>query len=172
MYTKKRIRLLALLLSIFFLFAGCGGEDKPFEQLFDKTVITARELEIEGLEESGEKLSQSVIITDYQSYQSAWNELKNVYSAELPVIEEEAFANSAYLLIVHRVPAIQIYEYQVKEVSASDGMLFVQSELAKDPEQPADQAIGRIVIFVRLDKELIQDIKKVSVKTERVDKKF
>ena len=83
---KNSTRLLALFLSMLFLFVGCGGEDKSFEQLCD--INTGLEPKLSGLQDSGD---------DQMCYQ---------------------------------------------------------------------------VVLVRLDKELVQDVQKVSVKTERVDKTF
>ena len=175
MYTRKQgikkyVQALALLLCAVFLFAGCGGEKKPFEQLCDLNVGII--LKLNGLQDSGEKYTSSILISDYESFQSVRDELEAEYLVKLPKVKEKAFEKYTYLLIVHTVSSLKKYEYRVKEVSVDQKTLFVRSELAQDPEKPAMQAEGRRVVLVRLDKELVQDVQNVSVKTEYVDKSF
>ena len=77
-----------------------------------------------------------------------------------------------YLLIVHTVSKLKDYEYQVKEITADQETLFVQAELAEDSDQWGGQVVCYRVVLVRLDKELVQDVQKVSVKTEHIEKMF
>lgn len=55
---KKGKKFLALFLSVFFLFAGCGGENKSYEQLCD--INTGLEPKLSGLQESGEKNTRRI----------------------------------------------------------------------------------------------------------------
>lgn len=170
MYTKKGKRLLALFLSMLFLFAGCGEQDdKPFEQIFDKTVKTGGKPKITGLQESGENETLSVMITDFEAYESARNELKTTNMVEMPKVKEKMFEDNAYLLIVKFVSQIRDYKHQVIDISVDHGILTVYTTLEKDDQLMAATMGCYQATLVRLDKELVQDIEKVIVKTEYVD---
>lgn len=93
----KSLKLLFLFLSMLFLFAGCGGEDKPYEQLCDITSHIAGKPEISGLQESEKNATDSVIFTDFEAYQNACDLLKTTYQLELPKVKEKAFENNVYL---------------------------------------------------------------------------
>ena len=163
---------MALFLSVFFLFTGCGGEDKPYEQICDITSKTGGKPRITGLCESGENDTETVIITDFQVYENVREQLITGNIVELPKIKEKKFEEDVILVIVRTLSDIRDYEYQVKEVSADQGTLFVKSELSQDTKQWGSPQECYQVALVRLDKELVQDVQKVSVKTERVDKTF
>ncbi len=167
---KKGIRLLTLLLSLLFLFTGCGGEDKPFEQLCD--INTGLDPKLSGLQDSGEHGTRHMLIHDYESFQNTRDELQTKNVVKLPKVKEKKFKNNVYLLVIKTVPQIKDYEYQVKKISADRGALIVQAELVQDPEQGGGEQMCYQVALVRLDKELVQDVQKVSVKTKRVDKTF
>lgn len=179
MYAKKEtvqkgVRLLAILLCVLFLFAGCDGEDKPFKQLCDITLHNGGKPVIAGLQESGENSfeTETVCITEYETYQRICDQLRASNKIELPKVKEKVFEEHVLLLIVHFLPMYKQYEYQVTDISADQGELFVRAELAEDPKQWGNQQECHQVVLVRLDKELVQDVEKVSVKTERVEKFF
>ncbi len=167
---KKGKKFLALFLSMLFLFAGCGGENKSYEQLCD--INTGLEPKLSGLQESGEKNTRHMLIRDYESFQSVRDELQTKNAVELPKIKKDTFDNSTIILMVHTVPQSKKYEYRVKEISVNRKTLTVISELVEDREVGGDDQVCYRVVLVRLDKKLVQDVQKVSVKTERVDEKF
>lgn len=166
---KNSTRLLALFLSMLFLFVGCGGEDRPYEQIFDETSKTGNELRISGLQESGESVSRSAFITDFEAYQSVRDELKASNIVELPKMKEKAFEDNLYLLIVRAVPQIRDYKYQVKDILVEKEMLTVQYAIEEDDQLMAAQMGRDQIVLIRLDKELVQDVEKVTVKTEYMD---
>ena len=161
---------MALLLSLLFSFAACGGEDKPFEQLCDE--YTGLKPQLSGLQDSWEHDTRHMLIHNYESFQSIQDELKTKNVVELPDVKEKMFKDNVYLLIVHSVSIFKYHEYQVKEVSVDQQTLSVQAALAEDPDQSGGAAERYQVVLVRLDKELVKDVQKVSVKTEHVDKSF
>lgn len=167
---KKGKKFLALFLSMFFLFAGCNGEDRPYEQLCD--INTAIELKLDGLQDSGEEQTRYIFINDYEYFQSVRDELQTINVVELPRAKEKTFKDNVFLLIVHTVSMLKDYEYQVKEITADQETLFVQAELAEDSGQWGSLQLCYRIVLIRLDKELVQDVQKVSVKTERVEKMF
>ena len=171
MYTRKQgikkyVQVFALLLCAFFLFAGCGGEDKPFEQLCD--ISTGLKPKLSGLQDSGENDTRQMMITEYESFESTRDELKTKNAVELPKVKEKAFEKYAYLLIVHTVPDLAEYEYQVNEVTVDQETLFVSATVVEAPNIGAGQSKSYQNVLVRLDKELVQDVQKVSVKTEEI----
>lgn len=171
MYIKKGIRLLALLLCVLFLFAGCGGEDdKPFLQLCDMNI--GGEPTVNGLQDSGENRTRTMLFTDFDSYQSTRDELLTSTQVELPEVKEKEFEEHAYLLLTHVVSSLKDYLYQVQEISVNQETLFVQSRLMYDPEQWGAQMTCYRVVLVKLDKELVKDVQKVSVETESVQAMF
>ena len=167
---KKGVRLLPLLLCALFLFAGCGGEDKPFKQLCD--INTGLKPKLSGLQDSGENDTRHMMITAYESYESTRDELKSKNAVELPKVKEKAFEKYAYLLIVHTVPDLAEYEYQVHEITVDQETLFVSATVVEAPNIGAGQSKSYQNVLVRLDKELVQDVQKVSVKTDSVDRTF
>lgn len=171
MNTKKSMQLLALFLCAFFLFSGCVGKnDKPFLQLCDLNI--GGEPTVNGMQDSGENRTSTMLFADFDSYQSTRDELFTSTQVELPEVKEKAFEEHAYLLLTHVVSSLKEYVYQVQEVSANQDTLFVKSRLMYDPEQWGAQMLCYRAVLVKLDKELVKDVQKVSVETESVQVMF